>query len=100
MFRLRQTNPHQPKTNQNYGLFKPVFWSNLETLSQVRFDIDRVLIIPDFPILVVDSVGCGYTEFVVEDSFLWGFSVEYNARYWKKYGDVTPTRSALLSNYI
>ena len=79
------------ETDQNHGLFKSVFWSNLDTLSQVRFNNDKMLLISDHLILVFGDVDHGCTKAVAEDSFSRAFSVASNVHCWKKFGAIMLT---------
>ena len=86
--------------DQNYGLLKSVFWSNLKTLSQARFNLDKTLLISDLPLLVFGSVYHGRIEYVVEDSFSIVFSAESNLSCWKKCGDVLLAQGTLMSDQV
>ena len=55
------------ETDQKYSLSKSDFCSNLEILSQVRFDIQKILLISDLPLLVFGGKYEGCTDDVVQD---------------------------------
>ena len=70
------------ETDQNYGLFKTIFRSNIETLSQARFDIQKTLQVQDLPLLVFGGIG-DITQVTLQDSFDQAFSISANLKCWK-----------------
>ena len=87
------------ETDQNYGLFKTIFRSNIETLSQARFDIQKTLQVQDLPLLVFGGID-DITQVTLQDSFDRAFSISANIKCWKKCGAVPVTRSALLADDV
>ena len=87
------------ETDQNYGLFKTIFRSNIETLSQARFDMKKTLQVQDLPLLVFGGID-DVTKVTLEDSFEQAFSVCANLKCWRKCGAVPVTRSALLAEDV
>ena len=76
------TNVSQ-ENDKNYSLFNSDFCSNLEILSQARFDIQKTLLISDLPLLVFGGKDEGCTDDVVQDCFSAAFSVEANLKFWE-----------------
>ena len=87
------------ETDQNYGLFKTIFRSNIETLSQARFDMQKTLQVQDLPLLVFGGID-DVTKVTLEDSFDQAFSVSANLKCWRKCGTVPVTRVALLAENV
>ena len=53
------------RDRSNYGLFKSIFWSNLDVLSQTRFDQDKMLHPSDFSLLMFGGKDNQYTQVVL-----------------------------------
>ena len=72
------------ETDQNYGTFKSTFRQNLETLSQVIFDLDKALMITDLPLLVFGGKYDGITDVACGYAFIEEFIIDTNLNCWKK----------------
>ena len=87
------------ETDQNYGLFKTIFRSNIEILSQARFDQEKTLQVQDLPLLVFGGID-DITNVVLQDAFDQAFSVSANLKCWRKCGAVPVTRIALQADNV
>ena len=75
------------ETDQSYGLFKSIFRSNLEVLSQARFDQKKIMQIQDILLLVFGSTTDDeHTKIVADNCFDKLFSIKVNIDCWKKCG--------------
>ena len=89
---LPSTNsPHHQETDQRYGLFNTVFQTNIEVLSQARFDLQKTLQVQDLPSLVSGGED-DTTNIQVDNAFDRAFNVTANLNYWNKCGAVPLTR--------
>jgi len=71
------------EANQNYGLFKSDFSSNLEIFSQARFDIQKILLISDLPFLVFGGKDERCIDAIVQDYLSRAFSGEKKLKCWE-----------------
>ena len=87
------------ETDQNYGLFKSGFCSNLRLLSEKRQAKRRTIGVSDLPLLVFGGYNC-ITQSRLSNAFERAFSQERNLACWKKCGAVPLTRLPLESPQV
>ena len=74
-------------TDQNYGEFKRVYWSNLKKLSEYRLERSETIKPTDIPLLVFGAtVGTGDDAIVLFDSYEIAFGFERNKEVWNTIG--------------
>jgi len=84
------------ETDQNYGLYKSLYRSNLRVLAEARQARRKTIAVSDLPLLVFG--GYDYiTKCRLENAFERAFSQERNLACWKKCGAVPLTRFPLQS---
>jgi hypothetical protein len=93
------TTAKTQETDQNYGVYKTSFRTNLRNLSQCRFENQLSLRVSDLALLVFGGY-CPQTGMKLRDAFSDAFSIERNLSCWKKCGAVPLTKAPLFSGEI
>jgi len=87
------------ETDQNYGLYKSIYRSNLRALVEARQARRKTIAVSDLPLLVFG--GYDYiTKCRLSNAFERAFSQERNLACWKKCGAVPLTRLPLESSQV